>query len=106
MTNRTTRTIVVGRTVVVIIALVAAVVCVAVTGASAITTKPSATSVIRTTLQISPPADNKTTGKPENRQQVYQPSFAARYWVSDNYSSPTKYSRYFADGGELRGKLR
>ncbi|KAL5236867.1 hypothetical protein ACI65C_004277 [Semiaphis heraclei] len=89
MTIRTTRTIVAGRTVVVIIALAAAVVCAAVTGASAITTKPSATSVIRTTLQISPPADNKTAGKPENRQQVHPPSFAARYWQRDIINGPS-----------------
>lgn len=84
MTNRTTRAMVSGGTVMAVIALAAAVVCAAVTGTSAITTKPSATAVIKTTLQISPPTDDKTTAKPENRQQLQQPSFAARYWVSDN----------------------
>ncbi|XP_022169207.1 uncharacterized protein LOC111032991 isoform X2 [Myzus persicae] len=83
MTNRTTRTVAA------VIALAAAVVCAAATGASAITTKPSATAVIRTTLQISPPADDKTTAKPENRQQVHQPSFAARYWQRDIGNGPS-----------------
>ncbi|XP_060844757.1 uncharacterized protein LOC132924447 isoform X2 [Rhopalosiphum padi] len=82
MTNRTTRAMAT------VVAL-AAVVCAAVTGASAITTKPSPTAIIKTTLQISPTVDDKTAAKSGDRQQPHQPSFAARYWQREIANGPS-----------------
>lgn len=58
----------------------AAVVCAAVTVASAITTKPSGTAVIKTTLQISPQDHETVAVEPEDRRPLHRTSFAARYW--------------------------
>lgn len=86
-TGCTKKTVMTGGTMVMTVAsvLVAVVMCTAATSVSAITTKPTGTAFIKTTLQIVPPAGggNADTRHVQQQQQQQQlPSFAARYWVS------------------------
>ncbi|VVC42684.1 Hypothetical protein CINCED_3A007309 [Cinara cedri] len=93
-TTRSAKTTMTGGTMVITVAavLVAVVMGTAATGVSAITTKPSAdAAVIKTTLQIVPPA---------NEQHRQLPSFAAHYWQRQRgiATMPSGSGSYDGDG--------